>query len=158
MAILRAQLLKWLFGHKVRASNAISRDLFIFTHLFKGFILVTPLKLYSDGSYRVSYRNYSTLFCSEKISLSYRHSFSRYIMAPKKKQPAATKVGLKKAKVWEILPLIIVIWCMTTYKQGILLAIVTLPIRRYCIRRIKLQALIIQEMWDLYLKINWMDL
>jgi hypothetical protein len=92
MAILRAQLLKGLSGLKVKATIATSRDLFIFTHLLKDIILVIPLKLYSDCSYRISYRNYATLFCSERLSLSYRHWFSRCVMAPKRKQPAATKV------------------------------------------------------------------
>jgi hypothetical protein len=70
-------------------------------------------------------------------------------MAPKRKQPAATKVMLwiEKEKVREILPQIIMIWFITTYKRGTLSAIVTSPLRRYFMSRIKLQALIMHEIW-----------
>jgi hypothetical protein len=91
MAIFRAQLLKGLLGRRVKAANGIKRELFIFTHIFKHIILAIPLKFYSNCSYRVLYRNYATSFCCERIS-SYKDWFSRYIMAPKRKQPAATKV------------------------------------------------------------------
>jgi hypothetical protein len=91
MDVLRANLLKLVFGHKIKLRIPAKHEVFEGGDLFRNIISV---KLYRDCSLRLPYRNFTALFYSDKIS-TYTDSSTRglgYIMPPKGKRSGATKV------------------------------------------------------------------